>query len=243
VVVAGQKASFSGSILSVAGDLGLSVEEAAERLGVSPRAVRLRIAGGALRAVRLGRDWRVDERELARLARQQSRAGRPLSPAMAWAVLLLASGDEPRADRLAGLPRYQGRARQWLREHGLAEHADSLRERARRELFEAHPSELPRLRERAGVLLTGASLAELVGLVGEAEAVELYAPAAERDAIVDEHALVAGSGQVTVRWVPDEVWARLDFASQGAPRAAVLVDLLESDEPRARREAARALAS
>jgi hypothetical protein len=210
---------------------------------VSPRAVRLRIAGGALSAVRLGRDWRVNEREVARLARRQSRAGRPLSPAMAWAVLLLASGDEPGADRLAGVPRYRARCRQWLREHPLAEHADALRERARREVFEAHPSELPRMRERPDILLTGTSVADLVGLVGEAEAVELYAPAGGREAIVAEHALLPGAGDVTVRWVPGELWPALDTTGHIAPRAAVLIDLLESDEPRARREAARALAS
>lgn len=165
-----------------------------------------------------------------------------MSPAMAWAVLLLASGDESAADRLAGAPRYRARARHWLREHPLGDHADRLRERARRELFEAHPSELARLRDQSDVLLTGASAADAVGLVGEAQTVELYAPVAERDPIIAEHALLAGVGPVTVRWVPDNVWRALDAPSRVAPRAAVLVDLLESEDPRARREAARALA-
>jgi hypothetical protein len=40
---------------------------------------------------------------------------------------------------------------------GLPEHADRLRERARREVFAAHPSELPRLQDRLGVVLTGDS--------------------------------------------------------------------------------------
>lgn len=221
--------------------LQLSVREAADRLGVSPAAVRLRIAGGELSAVKLGRDWRVDEREVLRVARRGDGAGRPLSPAMAWAVLLLASGDESAADRLAGAQRYRARVRQWLREHPLAEHAGRLRERARREVFEAHPSELSRLRDRAGVLLTGASAAGVVGVIGEAQEIELYASVAERDPIIAEHALLAGPGAVTVRWVPDEVWAELDSASRVAPRAAVVIDLLESEDPRARREAARAL--
>jgi excisionase family DNA binding protein len=226
----------------MASDPSLSVRQAADRLGVSPAAVRLRIAGGELPAVKLGRDWRVDEREVLRLARRGDGAGRPLSPAMAWAVLLLASDDESAADRLAGAPRYRARARQWLREHPLADHADRLRERARREVFDAHPSELRSLRERSDILLSGASVAEVVGLLGEASAVEFYAPAGRREAVVAEHALMAGPGAVTVRWVPDEVWAELDAAGCVAPRAAVLVDLLESEDPRARREAARALA-
>ncbi len=227
----------------MASDLQLSVREAAERLGVSPAAVRLRIAAGDLPAVKLGRDWRLDEREVLRLVRRGNGSGRPLSPAMAWAVLLLASGDSSRADRLAVAPRYRARARKWCREHPLAENAARLRERGRRELFEAHPSELARLRNRAHVLLTGASAADTVGLVGEAQAVELYAPVAKRDPIIAEHALLAGGGDVTVRWVPDDVWRALDSAGHIAPRAAVLVDLLESEDPRARREAGRALAS
>ena len=162
---------------------------------------------------------------------------------MAWAVLLLASGDEHGSDRLAGVPRYRARARQWLREHALVEHADALRDRARREVFEAHPSELSRLRDRPGVLLTGVSVADLVGLVGETQTVELYAPVAERDAIVAEHALLPGAGDVTVRWVPDEVWAARESVGGIAPRAAVLIALLESEDPRARREAAHRLAS
>ncbi len=223
-------------------DLQLSVPQAAERPGISPAAVRLRIAGGELAAVKLGRDWRLDERDVLRLARRGDGSGRPLSPAMAWAVLLLASGDEAGADLLLEVPRYRARARQWQREHPLAEHADRLRERARREVFDAHPSELARLRDRPDVLLTGASAGDLVGLVGGAEAVEFYATAAAAAVIVDAHALAPGDGSVTVRWVPEDIWGQLDAGARIAPRAAVLVDLLESDDPRARREAARALA-
>jgi excisionase family DNA binding protein len=221
----------------------LSVREAADRLGVGPVAVRKRIASGRLPAVKRGRDWWLDARVVQRAERERAGAGRPLAPEMAWAVLLLASGDEAVADQVAGRDRYRSRARQWLREHPLAEHAHAVRARARREAFEAHPSELRRLRERPDILLTGASVADLVGLVGEAQGVELYAPASERGAVVAEHALMAGPGNVIVRWVPDAVWAGLDAAGQVAPRAAVLVDLLEGDEPRARHEAARALAS
>jgi hypothetical protein len=55
-------------------------------------------------------------------------------------------------------------------------------------------------------------------------------------------ALSAEMAGVRVRWVPDALWPLL-VAADGhrAPRAAGLVDLLESDDPRARREAARAL--
>ena len=53
------------------------------------------------------------------------------------------------------------------------------------------------------------------------------------------HALEPGDGPVLMRWVPDELWPMV--TGDVAPRAAVLVDLLEHDDPRARREAERAL--
>jgi hypothetical protein len=156
---------------------------------------------------------------------------------MAWTVLILASGDR------AGLPgvgaHYPSRARQWLAGHSLAEDAGRLRGRARRESFDAHPSELSRIAGRDDVIPTGISAADSVGVHGGGREIELYAPAGHRDAIVAEHALEPGEGAVRMRWVPEELWPAVH--GDGAPRAAVLVDLLEHDDPRARREAAAAL--
>jgi hypothetical protein len=60
--------------------------------------------------------------------------------------------------------------------------------------------------------------------------------------LIAEHGLDPGSGVVRIRWVSGALWPLLVATDrQQAPRAAVLVDLLESDDPRARREAARAL--
>lgn len=67
--------------------------------------------------------------------------------------------------------------------------------------------------------------------------------AGRREALIADHALAPGPGPVRIRWVPDEVWPLLDRDRDGrAPRTAVLLDLLDHDDPRARREAARALA-
>jgi excisionase family DNA binding protein len=220
----------------------LSVREAADRLGVGPVAVRQHIASGRLAAVKRGRSWWLDERAVQRMARQRPGGGRPLSQAMAWAVLLLASGDDTTAEDMAGRDRYSSRMRAWLRDHPLREYALRLRDRAEMEEFDVHPSELGRILDRPDVLATGISAGDVVGLLGPASAVEVYAPAGHRHAIVAEHALVPGAGPVRVRWVGDEVWPLLDRGGdRRAPRAAILVDLLESDEPRARREAARAL--
>lgn len=228
----------------MANDRPISVRDAARRLGVSDVAIRQQIAAGRLRAERTGRDWLLDPGAVERAARQRVGSGRPLSPAMAWAVLLLASGDSDAAAEAAGEPRYASRARHWLASHSLRDEAVRLRMRANREEFAAHPSELPRLLRRADVLATGISAADRVGVVGGSAEIEAYAPDRHRGQILDEHALQPGPGRVVLRWVPDELWPLLDRGGERqAPRAAILVDLLEHDDPRARREAARALSA
>jgi len=176
------------------------------------------------------------------MARQRSGSGRPLSPEMSWAVVLLASGDDRAAKEAAGRDRYWSRVRGWLRDHPVELHVTRLRARAKMEEFDAHPSELKRILDRPDVLATGVSAGDAVGLVGSASTVEVYAPAGRRDAIIDDHALMPGAGAVRVRWVLDGLWPLLDRdGARRAPRVAILLDLLEGDEPRARREAARIL--
>ena len=161
---------------------------------------------------------------------------------MSWGILLLASGEDAAAARAVHGARYRSRMREWLGSHSLVDRASSLRGRAGSEEFDAHPSELTRILARADTLRTGISAADAVGLVGGDAAVEIYAPAGGRDALVDDHVLERGPGSVRVRWVRDALWPLLDGARDGrAPRAAVLLDLLEHDDPRARHEAARAL--
>ena len=84
----------------------MSVQEAADALGVGPAAVRKSIASGTLPAIKRGRSWWLDAAEIDRRRRQPRGQGRALSPEMAWAVLLLASGDEDGAARAAGRERY-----------------------------------------------------------------------------------------------------------------------------------------
>jgi hypothetical protein len=215
----------------------VSVGEAAQVLGVDERAVRLMASAGEIEGIKRGNAWWLDRRSVERRRRQEPGRGRPLSPAMAWTVLMLASGDR------AGLPgvgaHYPSRGRQWLARHSLADDAARLRARARRESFDAHPSELSRIAARNGVIRTGISAANSVGVHGGRREIELYAPAGDRGTIVAEHALEPGEGPVLMRWLPEEIWPAVHGV--GAPRAAVLVDLLEHDDPRARREAAAAL--
>lgn len=220
----------------------LTVPEAAERLGIGPAAMRRKITSGQVPAIKRGRSWWLDEQAVERVARQRPGAGRPLSAEMAWSILLLASGEHDAAELAAGRRRYWSRVRTWLHQHPLHEHAPRLRARAQVEQFDAHPSELPRILGRPDVLVTGVSASDEVGVVGAYSVVEVYAPAERRRALVDEHALLAGAGPVRIRWVPDAVWPLFPHNERRrAPRAAILLDLLECDEPRARREAARAL--
>jgi excisionase family DNA binding protein len=222
----------------------LSVSEAAERLGVSQAAIRHQITAGRLPAVKRGRSWWLDERAVERSVRQAASPGRPLSPRMAWAIILLASGDAERAKRLVANERYVSRMRAWFAAHPLGTYASQLRLRANGEDLNGHPSELKRLLKRADVLTTGESAGDIIGLVGKARGVEAYAPAGHRDAILNTHVLTpASGGPIRLHWVDDELWPHLHEEGQHrAPRAAILLDLLASENPRARREAARALA-
>jgi excisionase family DNA binding protein len=219
----------------------LTVDEAAERLGRSPKTVRQMAASGELDAIRRGHSWWLDARAVERRRREPRGAGRALSPEMAWSVLLLASGEHEQARRAAAQPHHRSRAARWLLDNRLPDQATRLRARARRESFDAHPSELPRLLARSDVMRTGMSAAEEIGLHGVADAAEFYAPQSARAAIVSEHALDEANGGVLARWVPDALWPAI--AAGRAPRAVVLLDLFESDDPRARREAERALAA
>lgn len=57
----------------------LTTLQAAERLGISPRRIRVLITTGRLPAQRLGRDWLIDERDLA--AVRERKPGRPKTTA------------------------------------------------------------------------------------------------------------------------------------------------------------------
>ena len=216
----------------------LTAAEAADRLGMSERAVTQLASSGALEAVKRGNAWWIDADAVARRERERRAAGRPLSPAVAWAVILLAS-DDPRWMALGRHGHQPRRAREWLRSHELADGAFRLAGRARREAFDVHPSELARLVARPDVMRTGISAAAEIGLHGGQGEVELYAPEDRHRMITVEHGLNAGKGSVLMRWVSVEIWQHVK--GDVAPRVAVLLDLLEHEEPRARREAREAL--
>lgn len=234
-----QNASVSGSILYVE---FMSVSTAARRLGVTERAVRQQVTAGGLAGRRRGRDWEVAAADVERRARLKPGRGRMLKPAMAWAVILDASGDHERARALLGSPALVRRMRRWRQENSLVDSSPRLASRAAVETFDVHDAEQARLLHRDDIARTGMSAAEEVGLTGTSRGGEVYAPADHRDTLISEHALIPGPGPLTVRWVDPFLWDALKaHGDRRAPRAAIFVDLLDSDDPRARREATRAL--
>jgi hypothetical protein len=169
---------------------------------------------------------------------------RAVSGAAAWLVLLLASGEResPAWQALLAHDHSRDRAHTWLASHSLADDFPVLRHRARREQLDGHLSEFPLILTHDAVRATGISAAAGLGLTGGRDQAESYAPLSLRASLVQHHALEpVVDGSVLARWVPDAIWAPLD-GMERSPSAAVLVDLLEHDDPRVRREAAAALA-
>ncbi len=192
------------------------------------------ISAGAIDAEKAAGAWWIPAESFARLVASPRQGGRPLGSASAWAVLLLASGElaewaSAKVRRhVAGL----------LDEHGLTGVFCKLSHRAVRHAYEAHRAELRRLADSDDLMLSGvrAAGAYRLGLQGGDE-VEAYVAASAVEKISKRHGLAAGTEpNVVLRAVPDDVWA-LVHRRPVAPIAAVLADLAEHSDARARRVA------
>lgn len=212
----------------------LSIPEAAEELSLHPSRVRALVAAGALPAVKIGKRWAVDRVGVARRLQGEHGAGRPFEPHNAWAVLLLASGDEP--DWLG--PKELWRLRRALRLEGVKALVPRLERRGKRSAFRAHPGELRHLLEDPVLVRSGISAAGSYGLdlASGAEA-EGYVRAGRLTKFERAHALepaVIAAGNILLRVVPDSAW-HLDPHEGVAPPAAVAVDLLGAADARSQR--------
>lgn len=215
------------------------VEQAAEELKVTPRRVRQMLADGTLEGQRVGSVWVIDERALRFAAQRRRAAHRPWNPSSAWAVLALADGAEP-----ACTPGERSRARRRLA-GGLANLVGPLTSRAHSRRFNAHPSVIERLAARPGVVRTAASASaeHHLGLVGSWP-LEAYVRQGDLDGILDEEVMEERSERfnLLLRVVEDRLWP-FGRGVEVAPRAVVAVDLLESEDERARRAGTELLAS
>jgi hypothetical protein len=170
------------------------------------------------------------------LARERAQAapGRPFTAHNAWALLLLASGDEfpPDRDRQA-----QWRLRGTLRRHRLVDLESRLDRRAVVHHLWALPGELRRLRDASDLALTGSSAAGALGLELLApETVDAYVQDSGLSVLMSENGLEPvppRDANVILRAVPDDAW--LLAGRRVAPRAAVAFDLAGYPDSRSAR--------
>ncbi len=215
----------------------VGVREAAGRLGVSPRRVRQMIADRRLPARRVGRAWAIDEHAVKPSARRP--AHRPWKPASAWAVLAAAdSGQAP--PQMPAHERHRARERA---AEGLHVVAGRLSERAERRCFYAHPADLVRILEDPGAVRAGPSAAADYGidLVGTGPE-EAYVSESALARIVAACHIEERSERpnLVLRVVADADWP-FPQGAEVVPLVVAAVDLLESDDERARRAAEQIL--
>lgn len=212
--------------------MDISVQEAAERLGVDPSRVRQLIDAQVLPARRAGRMWLLPAEDVARLVAQRPGPGRPLAPARAWALLDLLDGGS--APWLSAVARSQVRAQlRALAGADAARWRSLLRARSTVHPVHAHPAALRRLDVDATVRPAGAARAANAGadLVAVDPVPEVYVPADSWPQLRDRLRLQDAEGDANLRVrVPAGLWPWVDTGPGPADLAA---DLLESDEPRA----------
>ncbi|MBR7743758.1 helix-turn-helix domain-containing protein [Phycicoccus sp. BSK3Z-2] len=220
----------------------LSVVDAAALLGVHPQRIHQRIRSGSLPAMRIGRQWVVEEGDVRRLRRHRD-PGRPLSEKSAWDLLAVAADDVPSVAALS--PSSRSRARSRLRElvAGVAsapiEEAvprieRALGRRSVRALFAASPRDLPELRGDPRIAPSGLSSSEAD--LSSGDVVEGYVSSADLAGVVDDHLLERADrarAGVVLHVVAAERAEAVDLARYARSPLAVAAALAEHDDVRA----------
>ena len=217
----------------------VAVPEAARILGLSPTRVRAMAVNGGLPAAKIGDRWLIERSAVERRRNQGAPSGRPFAPHNAWALLLLASGED-----VEGLdPSVRSRLRRALELEGLEKLAPRLDRRAEVKRFSGHPGEVSYVLEDPAVVRSGISAAGAHGfdLVSGGE-VDGYLRESELKKFAKNHALTPSGfeGNVHLRLVPEEAW-RFPQGTSIAPIAAVALDLAEDPDSRSTRAGQRAL--
>jgi excisionase family DNA binding protein len=213
------------------GALGLSVAEAAERLSISGTRVRELIKAGELDAVKVGVAWIVDLASVDRRRHLGTVIGRQFSPHRALGLLMLAA-DEPAPwlDRVT-----EWKLRRALGRVGFKGLVPRLRKRAIAYRLRAHPGDLKYLQQEECVVRSGPSAAgELRLEILASDFLEAYVPADELPKLVRRYRFGTSRLPNMILHVVNGPWP---FASgvRVVPMPFAVVDLLESDEPRAHR--------
>lgn len=197
----------------------ISVERAAEHLGVSRMQIGRLIERGDLLASRFGRAWVIDRESLQRYAAARPARGRPLSAAAAWRLL-----GEARAGSHKEL-RYL---------------ANQCRRRAVSAPARVFPGELEKAIADQRLVLGGADAAISHGAaVGQPRDRVAYVRASELIEFLSDHHAVTGDTEpnLLLRVVDDEVWP-FDGLRFVAPLVAA-VDLVDVGDVRSASEVIR----
>ncbi|MFD6446472.1 helix-turn-helix domain-containing protein [Promicromonospora sp. NPDC060204] len=168
----------------------LTVGEAAERLGISPRQVQHLVAQGHLRQIARGV---VDETSVDRVVAVRGTGhGRAWAEPTAWGAVAILSGSQ--AEWMGASQRSRLRTR--LRGLSSTQLVERARNRAVAFSYAGHPASLPRLR---GEIVDTSPASAALGLAATAT-VDGYVTVGELDAVVHRHGLVRDDdGQVTLR--------------------------------------------
>lgn len=202
--------------------MDVSVAEAAEALGVSPRRVRALAEAGEIPARRVGRAWAIDldPRLPPRLP------GRRLSARSAWGVLGLGHEGLSRSERRRARERQERLPD--LPPQALARRADVHR-------LVAHPAALRRLEDDPRIVLGGVSAAAHHGAdVIAVDRVEGYVRTEDLDDVRTAYALRPpgdDEGANVVLRVPAPAWP-FSEGEPYAPRLVVAADLREAGDDR-----------
>lgn len=208
----------------------VSIPEAARALALSPSRVQALVVHGQVPAAKIGGRWLIERAAIERRRREAALKGRPFAAHNAWALLYLASGEDP-----GGIdPSVRSRLRKAIALEGVQKLGPRLARRAESRHFDAHPGEIPYILEDPGFLASGISAAAAHGLdLASGPEADGYLRASALKKFAAAHALrPAGPGaNLHVRLVPDQAWRFLDNAPV-APIAAVALDLAEDPDPR-----------
>ncbi len=205
----------SNRLMPMVSDL-VSLNDAAQVLGVSAERVRQLVVAGDLPGVRFGNAWAVPRMSLVARGSHQPRRGRPLGARRAWERIVAGDVDLDDVGR--------------------------FRNRAVVHRYEVSGADAEFLSSHDAVAISGVAAAIEMGepLAVDALGSEVYVAASFHEHLGSVVALVADPlGNVMVRVVHDDAWDLVTGASQVAdggvrlaPRAAVALDLMASADPR-----------
>jgi hypothetical protein len=187
-------------------------------------------AHGRIPAKKIGGRWLIERAAVEERRIRGAHGGRRFTTLNAWALLLLASGED-----VEGIdPSVRSRLKRALRLEGLELLGARLSRRGDLASFKAHPGEIAHLLKDPALMLSGISAAGAVnlGLASGREA-DGYLSDGKLGEFVKDHALspVEVGGNVRLRVVLDDVWKMIGDR-RVAPEAAVALDLFEEADPR-----------